>query len=367
MPSEETQPKRSRFKFKRRTKSQKPKGTFKEGFRMKRSETSQKIWRKKSNRVKYHHSFRRSYREDYERPLNVPGLLHHAMTTLKLLAKHWRTFLLFAFIIVGMNILLVGLMSQESYKTFQTNLDESIEESGVANVGKVAKASLILISTITTGGLNNGMSEAQQIFAVILFIVVWLVTIYLLRHILAGHKVKVRDGLYNALTPLISTLLVFAVLIVYLVPIFIFIIVYSAAVATEFLSTPFYACLFWAFSALLILLSLYLIPGALLGLVAVSAPGMYPMFALRTATDLIQGRRTKFIIRLIFVTFFMAIFWIIIMVPLILLDQWLKSMWGWFENVPFISFFLLSMTTFSAIYFTAYIYLFYRRMLDDPN
>lgn len=364
--SSEIQPKRSRLK-RRAQKITKPKGTFKEGFKSRRLETSQKIWRKKTNRTKLHHSFRRSYREDYERPLNVPGLLHHAMTTLKLLTKHWRTFLLLALLIVGLNIILVGLMSQESYKTFQTNLDESIDESGVANVGKVAKASLILISTVTTGGLNNGMSEAQQIFAIILFIVVWLVTIYLLRHILAGHKVKLRDGLYNALTPMISTLLIFAVLMFYLIPIFIFIIIYSAAVATEFLNTPFYACLFWAFSALLFVLSLHLVPGALLGLVAVSAPGMYPLFALRTATDLIQGRRIKLIIRLVFAAFFVGLFWIIIMIPLILLDQWLKSMWGWFEGVPFISFFLLLMTTFTAIYFTAYIYLFYRRMLDDPN
>ena len=343
------------------------KGKFKEGYASAKQKTSNKIWQKKSNRVKLHHSFRRSYREDYNRPLHVPGLMHHAMTTLKILAKNWRLFLPLTILIVLANIILVGLMSQESYKTFQTNLDDSIEESGIANVGKVAKASLILISTITTGGLNNGMSEAQQIFAVLLFVTIWLVAIYLLRHILAQHKVKLRDALYNAMSPLIPSLMVFAVLILYLIPIFIFIIFYSAAVTTEFFSTPFYACLFWVFASLLILLSLYLVPNALLALVAVSAPGIYPMLALRTATDLMQGRRIKFIIRLIFVLFFMAVFWIVIMVPIILLDQWLKSMWGWAESIPFVSFMLLLMTVMSAIYFTAYIYLFYRRMLDDPN
>ena len=343
------------------------KGKFKEGYASAKQKTSNKKKKKKSNRVKLHHSFRRSYREDYNRPLHVPGLMHHAMTTLKILAKNWRLFLPLTILIVLANIILVGLMSQESYKTFQTNLDDSIEESGIANVGKVAKASLILISTITTGGLNNGMSEAQQIFAVLLFVTIWLVAIYLLRHILAQHKVKLRDALYNAMSPLIPSLMVFAVLILYLIPIFIFIIFYSAAVTTEFFSTPFYACLFWVFASLLILLSLYLVPNALLALVAVSAPGMYPMLALRTATDLMQGRRIKFIIRLIFVLFFMAVFWIVIMVPIILLDQWLKSMWGWAESIPFVSFMLLLMTVMSAIYFTAYIYLFYRRMLDDPN
>ena len=64
------------------------KGKFKEGYASAKKKTSNKIWQKKSNRVKLHHSFRRSYREDYNRPLHVPGLMHHAMTTLKILAKN---------------------------------------------------------------------------------------------------------------------------------------------------------------------------------------------------------------------------------------------------------------------------------------
>jgi hypothetical protein len=289
------------------------------------------------------------------------------MVTLRFLFKQWKLFGALLLVVVGLNIVLVGLMSEETYVTFQDTLDETNEYLANGQLGQVAKASLLLVSTITTGGLTSGMSDVQQVFAILLFVVVWLVTIYLIRHLLAGNKPKFRDGLYNALSPLISTLLVFGVLFLYLIPIFIVVITYSAAVATDFLSTPLYAFVYWLFAAGLILLSCYLLPGALLGLVAVSAPGMYPMAAINTASDLIQGRRTRFIIRLLFGLFFLAILWVVVMLPMILLDMGIKGAVEWMEGVPVIPFVLLFMTTFVFIYFSAYIYLYYRRMLDDPS
>ncbi|MDR3298066.1 MAG: hypothetical protein LBT19_01705 [Candidatus Nomurabacteria bacterium] len=342
---------------------QESKPGFKESYRRSRD----KVWSKKSERVRLHESFRRSYREDYVRPLSAPGLLHHAMSTLRFVLKKWRLFVPLLLVIVGLNIVLVGLMSESTYVTFQDTLEETNEYLVNGRLGQVAKASLLLISTVTTGGLNGGMTEVQQIFAILLFIIVWLVTIYLIRHILAGNKPKLRDGLYNALSPLISTLMVLLVVFLHLIPIFIVLITYSAAVATDFLSTPLYAFIYWLLAAGLILLSCYLLPGSLLGLVAISAPGMYPMAAINTASDLIQGRRTKFVIRLIFGIFFLAVLWVVVMLPLILLDLVLKGAFGWMAGVPVVPFLLLAMTIFTFIYVSAYVYLYYRRMLDDPN
>ena len=334
------------------------KGKFKSAFREKFSSTKERIWAKKSLRKKLHHSFKRSHREDYARNLEAPGLLYFAMTTLKFIFKRWKLFGSLLVVIVFLNIFLVGLMSESTYTTFQDTLNDTNESLSSGQLGQTAKAGLLLISTITTGGLTQGMTEVQQVFAIILFIVVWLVTIYLIRHILAGNHPKLRDGLYNALSPLISSLMVFLILFLHMLPIFIVVITYSVAVSTEFLATPFYA---------LTLLSCYLLPGSLLGLVAASAPGMYPLAAINAATDLIAGRRTKFIIRLVFMIFFLAIIWVIVMMPIILLDMAIKGSLDWTTGVPIVPFFLLVMTVFSFIYFSAYVYLFYRRMLDDPN
>ena len=334
------------------------------GFKSSFRKTRDKIWAKRSKRVRLHESFHRSYREDYERPLEVPGLLHHAMTTFRIIFKNWKIFLPLILLIVGANIILVGLMNEDTYVQLQETLEESSENLVDGNVGNVAKAGLLLVSTITTGGLTQGMTEVQQVFAILLFLITWLVTIYIIRHRLAGHKIKMRDGLYNALSPLISTFAVLIIVLLQAIPIFVVIITYSVAVATEFLNTPFYAFLFFIFAGLLILLSAYLLSSTFLALVAVTAPGLYPMAAVHTAQDLIAGRRIKLIIRMIYLFIVLAVVWVIIMLPLILLDLWLKSIWEWLEGWPFVSLELLTMTVFSVVYFSTYSYLFYRRMLD---
>ena len=319
---------------------------------------------RRQDKVRLHKSFKRSYKEDYARDIKLPGLLSHSIRTFQIIFQNWKLFLPLLLIIVIFNIVLVGLMSESTYVQFQDTLDETNEQLASGELGNFAKSGLLLIATVTTGGLTQGMTEVQQVFAVILFLVVWLVTIYLIRHILSGHKPKLRDGLYNALAPLISTMAVFGVIFLECIPIMIVIVTYSAAVTTEFLATPFYALIYFIFAALLLILSTYLLASSLLALVAVTAPGLYPIVALNTATDLIAGRRTRFIIRIIYLIFVLAIVWVVVMMPIILLDLWLKSIFDWMTGFPIVPFALLCMTVFSFIYLSAYFYLFYRRMLD---
>lgn len=339
-------------------------GDFRQAFTSKFKATKAKFWQRKDLRLRLHSSFRLSHREDYQRSLEIPGLLHHAAITFKLIFRHWRIFLPFILAIVLLNVVLVGLMSEETYLDFQSALDQTSQKFSQGELGNFAKSGLLLLATITTGGLTRGMSEVQQVFVVILFLIVWLVTIYLLRHLLAGHQVKLRDGFYNALTPLISSFLVFLVLVIQSIPIFIVIITYSAAVATEFLATPFYALVYFIFASLLVLLSAYLLSSSFLGLVAVTAPGLYPLAALRTASDLILGRRIKLLIRLLHCFLVISFCLVVVMLPLILLDLWLKQIFSFLAGIPFVSFFLLVMVVFSVVYFTAYFYLFYRQLLD---
>ncbi|MBQ6127191.1 hypothetical protein IJI69_00640 [Candidatus Saccharibacteria bacterium] len=337
---------------------------FLAGFRAKKAETKAKVLEKKAAKNPLHRSFRRSYREDYERPFEAPGLMTHAVASFKMLFKNWRLFLPFILIIVVLNIVLVGLMSEDTYVTFQNSLDETAKDIQAGELGTFARSGLLLISTITTGGLSQGMTESQQFAAIILFLVTWLVTIYLVRQRLAGHKLKLRDGLYNALAPFISTLLVVAVMFIEAIPLMIVVITYSAAVATNFLATPFYALIYFIFAALLSLLSIYLLSSSLIGLIAVSAPGLYPMVAVRTASELLAGRRIKFIIRIFYLFFVLVVIWVLVMLPLIALDLVLKQALPALQGVPVVSFELLFMTCFSTVYATIYLYLFYRRLLD---
>lgn len=261
-------------------------------------------------------------------------------------------------------IVLVGLLSEDLYQQFQTSIDET--STGLANgqIGNFAKAGLLLISTITTGGLDTGMGEVQVVFMVALFLIMWLVVIYLLRHFLAGGRPKLRDALYNALSPLISTLLVFVVIFIQAIPLMLVAITYSAAVMTDFLSTPFYALVYFIFAALMVLISAYLLSSSLMALVAVTAPGIYPMSALLNASDLMAGRRIRLLLRLFYLFFVIAIIYLITMLPIILIDLGLKNLWSWLAGWPIVPFFLLVVTCFVFVYATAYLYRYYRWLLD---
>lgn len=327
-------------------------------------ESRDKIHAKKSERIILHRSFHRSHREDYQRDFEAPGLLQHTFDTFKVLFKNWKTFGLLILLAAVLNIVLVGLMSEETYTEFQNTFDQTSTELATGKVSNVVKAGLLLVSTIATGGLNQGASEVQQVFIILIFLLVWLTTIFLARHFLAGNHPKLRDGLYNACTPLISTFCVFAIIFFEFIPVLLVVVTYSAAVNTDFLSTPFYALVYFIFAALMLLLSGYLLSSSLMALVAVTTPGIYPMRAIYLATDLMAGRRMKFIVRLLFLIFVISMVLVIIMLPIILLDIWLKSCISWLAGIPIVSLFLLLSVCFIFVYATIYLYLYYRRMLS---
>jgi hypothetical protein len=288
--------------------------------------------------------------------------MHHSAVTFRVIFKNWKLFLPLIVIAVVAAVAFIGLMNESTYQQFQTVLDQTTEQMEKGDIGVVAKSGLLLISTVTTGGLSSEASESGTVFAVLIFLILWLTTIFILRHRLAGRKIKLRDALYNAMTPLVSSFVVFVVAVIQCIPIFILIIVYSAAVQTEFLATPFYALIFFIFAALMILLSGYLLSSSLMAMVAVSAPGLYPMQALRTASELMMGRRVKFVLRLVGLIFVLAITWVAVMLPLIVFDLFMKQ-FEWTHGVPFVPVCLLVMTCFTGVYISAYLYLYYRWIL----
>jgi hypothetical protein len=318
---------------------------------------------KKVKHIKLHKSFRRSYREDYVRPLETPGLLAHSFAALRLIFRNKKMFIPLILISVLLSITLVGLMSEATYRQFQDILDQTEAELAGGEIGNVAKAGLLLISTITTGGLSGSSSESAMIFFVLIFLLVWLVTIFILRHILAGHKIKLRDAMYNAGAPLVPTFIVLSIVFLQCIPLFILVIVHSAAVTTGFLETPFYALVYFVFALAMLATSGYFLSSSLMALVAVTAPGLYPIRAMRAASDLMAGRRIKFCIRLIYLLISTVFIWVLIMLPIILIDMGLKSAFDWLTGVPIVPIALVIMTCFTFVYFAAYLYVYYRWMI----
>ena len=257
-------------------------------------------------------SFKRYERREFVRELEVPGMGQHIFQSFKMIFLSWKIFLPFILIVTLVTVGILGFLNLSSYKD--------------AAVGTVIA---------------------------IIILVVWLTTIFVMRHKMAGNKVGLRDALYNAMTPLISSLVVLVLVVIQAIPVMLLIVAYSSAVETHFLDTPFYAFLFLAFAGLMILLTSYLWSGTLMALVAVSAPGLYPLEAIKASNELMMGRRIRFILRII------ALF-------IVLFVIWALTIWPMaaFVGESLVTSVVLTIIgCFFIIYIATYLYLYYRWML----
>lgn len=311
-----------------------------------------------------HRSFRMTRRRDYARSLKLPGYFAFTNSVFAILWKNRKLFILLVVTYIVLTALLVGVASQSSYSAIADSLNQAGNNILGGNLAGLANA-FVLFGVSVSGGLSQTLSEAQSVYAVIIALMTWLTTVWLLRNVMAGHKVKLRDGLYNASAPILSTFIVGFVLILQLLPLAIALIAYSAASVSGILSGGVEAMLFWIVASLLVILSVYWITSTLIALVIVTLPGIYPMRAIRTAGDLVVGRRIRILLRMVWLSLSMIIAWIVVMIPIILLDNWLKDMWTAIELVPTIPAMLLIMSALSIVWSSSYIYLLYRKVVED--
>jgi hypothetical protein len=311
-----------------------------------------------------HRSFRRTLRRDYRRSLKLPGYIAFTIFVNKTLFRFRRTFIWLAVVYAVLTLVLVGLGSQETYVALTDTLRETGAEIFQGNIGQLGQAALLFM-TIGSVGLTGSPTEAQQVYTVVTGLLIWLTTVWLLRNLLAGHKVKLRDGLYSAGSPIVATFMVTFVLALQLIPIGIAVIGYSAAAATGLLASGVEAMLFWIAASLLTVLSLYWIVSTFFAMIIVTLPGMYPGKALRTAGDMMVGRRLRILLRLAWLVLMVAAAAVATLVPIILLTLWMTSIWPAVSSVPIVPIALMLFSVVAFIWTTSYIYLLYRRVVDD--
>ncbi len=331
---------------------------------MKQSFNTFKAWQKDFLSRRPHRSFHLTRRRDYARSLELPGYIAFTHYVNKTLWSHKKLFFGLACIYLILFTVLVGLGSQDIYNTLTDTLQQASSGIGAGDLSQLNQAGLLFF-TIATVGITNTPSEAQQIYAVLLGLLVWLTTVWLLRNKMAGHKIKLRDGLYNAGAPLLPLFLVALVFALQLIPILIAAIGYSAATSSGLLASGVEAMLFWVAASLLALLSIFWATGTFFGMVIVTLPGMYPMKALRNAGDLVLGRRVRILLRWLWMFLMVGLLWVVVLIPFILLDLWLKNIWPFFVNVPLIPVVIALLGTISIIWLSGYVYLFYRKVVDE--
>lgn len=312
-----------------------------------------------------HRSFRRTMRRDYVRTLKLPGYWSFTNYVRKTLVKNKKTFLCLVGLYGVLSLILVGLVSQDNYTTLSDTLRTTGSEIFNGNWGQIGQAGLLLVAGMT-GNFNGQLTESQQIYAVVLLLLTWLTTVWLLRSQLAGmDKPRLREGLYNAGAPILSTFAVLLVAVLQLLPVAVAAAGFGAALASGLFDGGVAAMMFWTVAALLLALSLYWMTSTLIALVVVTLPGMYPLRAIRIAGDLVIGRRLRVLLRFLWLVFTIVLVWVIVMIPVLLFDSWLKGVWPVATNIPLVPSVMLVLSSFSVMWAASYVYLFYRKVVDD--
>ena len=131
------------------------------------------------------------------------------------------------------------------------------------------------------------------------------------------------------------------------------------------ISEGFGSMLFYVLLATVAVLTLYWGTSTFIALVVVTLPGMYPMRALAAAGDLVVGRRLRILYRLLWLFGSVAVLWCVVMIPAILFDAWLKHLWQWYASVPTMPVLAGFISSVTVVWCAAYIYLLYRKIVDD--
>ena len=313
-----------------------------------------------------HRSFRLTRRRDYARALNIPGYISFTHSVNKTVWGFRKLFIPLAIIYIVLYALLVGIGSQDTYSSLSGTLQEATDQVFEGDIGAVGQAGIMLL-TIVSSGTSVQATEAQQIFSIFIFVLIWLTTVWLLRNALAGHKVKLRDGLYNSGAPIFATVVLLLIVALQLIPVAVAAIGYTAAESSGLLVGGAAAMLFWIGASLLAILSLYWITSSLLAMIIVTLPGVYPMRALKTAGDIVLGRRTRVLLRWLWMILMVLLSWVVVMIPIILIDMWLKSLWPAIEWMPIVPTVIVIMGALSTIWVSSYIYLLYRKVVDSGS
>ncbi|MBF1024714.1 MAG: hypothetical protein HXK98_02380 [Candidatus Nanogingivalaceae bacterium] len=310
-----------------------------------------------------HRSFRRTRRRDYRRSLRLPSYISFTSYVNCTLLKRKRLFLSLAVLCASMMIFLGTITNQSTYDSIGKLMSESIGKVFDGGVNNLLNAGLLAFSSLAID--TSSLRAEQGVILALLILLVWLTTVWLLRELLLGFKPKLRDGLYNAGAPLISTLVILVVLLIQLSPIGIMAIIYSALVSVHILTEGFGMMLFGLLAASVIVLVLYWITSTIVALVVVALPGMYPMRAIHAASDLVVGRRLRIMLRLIWAFVYSSIIWCFVMISIVLLERWLSSKLKWLESVPVVPFAGAFMMALLFVWLAAYIYLLYRKVVAD--
>lgn len=306
-----------------------------------------------------HKSFIRTRRRDKVKTPKMEGYIAFPWYVLRVLWNRKWVYIRLIGIFFALSVLFIGALQTDNISSINGIFDTINSETNILN--PVMRAGATVLSSVT-GSLNNNLSDIQYVYISILIILGLLTVVWLVRHQLAGDKVRMRDGLYNAATPIVAEYALVGVGILQLLPVALAVVVYISLTSSGIIDGGIEAGMFVAALFLMAVLTLYFMTTTLFALFIASIPGTYPLKAYRAARQIVAGQRLRLLLRLVWMVVVILIAWFIVLVPTIIIVNSIGAGDSW--AIP-IAYQLVVIT--SIVYATAYGYLLYRRMIDEPT
>lgn len=312
-----------------------------------------------NRKVSPHKSFQRTRRRDLPKKPKVEGYIAFPAYVMRTIWQRKWLYIRLILVFIVLSALTLGTAQMANMGSVNEIISIADEEMG--SVLDPAMKAFTVVASSLGGALNANITEMQSLalFALVFFMcitVVWLV-----RQQLAGNKVNVRDGLYSSGAPIVSLYALVAIGILQLIPVAIAALVYSAAVSGGILTGGIDTMLFSFALFFAVVLTLYFMTTTLFAMFISTIPGTYPLKAYQTARQIVSGQRARLLFRLIWMAVIIVFVWFLFLVPVVII---VSSFNG--QDTIIIPIAVQLVTGFSLVYGSAYAYLLYRRMIDDP-
>lgn len=254
----------------------------------------------------------------------LPGSLWLFGQALLLLKRNLKLFAGMAAVYSVLYLLLVqGVTALHGLDTAKETLNQSL--SGLAT-GAALFAQLL--------GRSAALSATANTYQILITIVASLALIWTFRQVYGGKLPRIRDGFYLGMYPLVPFLLVLLVVMLELLPFAIGTAVVTTVINNGIAATGVEIALWCTGFLVLAVLSLYFITSSIFGLYIACLPNMEPMQALRSARELIRGRRWLVMRKVLFLPFALLLLAAALFIPAIL---YLTSFVGWLSFFYFVT------------------------------
>lgn len=233
------------------------------------------------------------------------------------------------------------------------DLKEALSDSFQGAFGTFATG--IGVYSILVGSAGSATTGQGSVYQFFIVIIASLATIWALRQALSTSKpvVSAKAAYYNGMYPLVPFLLVVLVVGLQLIPLLVGSTLFSTVVGQGVAVTVVERVGWAVVYALLAGWTLYMLSASLFALYIVTLPGMTPLKALRSARDLVKGRRWTMLRKIVSLPILLLVAAALIMVPVIIV------------LAPVAQLVFLIVSSLGLVVVHTYMYLLYREALNE--